>query len=70
MRDAGELWGRRDVLQLFRAEGESLSFISPLVATYRRQNAGEMDLSLHRVADDTAVEASEALLLESIRGSD
>jgi MoaA/NifB/PqqE/SkfB family radical SAM enzyme len=49
MKIAGELWAGREVLALFRAESSLLEAVSVIFATYRRQNAGELAISLYRV---------------------
>jgi MoaA/NifB/PqqE/SkfB family radical SAM enzyme len=48
-KNPGELVAGRDVVQLFRAAGGELAFISPVLATYGRQNPGSITFSLHRV---------------------
>jgi radical SAM protein with 4Fe4S-binding SPASM domain len=47
--DAGELLAGRAAVQVFRATGDYLEIISPVIPTYRRRNAGSMTISLHRV---------------------
>jgi radical SAM protein with 4Fe4S-binding SPASM domain len=49
-RNPGELVAGRDLVQVFKAVGGELAFISPVLATYARQNAGSITLSLHRVS--------------------
>lgn len=48
-KNPGELVPGRDVVQLFRAAGGELAFISPVLATYGRQNPGSVTVSVHRV---------------------
>jgi MoaA/NifB/PqqE/SkfB family radical SAM enzyme len=52
--NAGELVADREIVQLFRTAGGELAFISPVFATYARQNAGSVILSLHRVPEALA----------------
>ena len=53
MNIAGELWAGRELVTLFRAEGSVLEVVSVIFATYRRQNAGAVTLSLYRVVEET-----------------
>jgi MoaA/NifB/PqqE/SkfB family radical SAM enzyme len=48
-RNVGELTPGREIVQVFRAAGGQLTFISPIVATFARQNSGAIRLSLHRM---------------------
>jgi MoaA/NifB/PqqE/SkfB family radical SAM enzyme len=54
-RDAGELLTGQDVVQLFRAMTGTLAFASPVLATYQRQLAGSITLSLHRMPPDFSI---------------
>jgi len=47
--NAGEILPSREVVQVFRADGGQLSIVSAVIATYGRQNAGSLTLSLHRM---------------------
>ncbi len=54
IKHAGELAGRA-VIQIFRAERDDLTAISPLVAGFLRENRGEVIVSLHRLAQGTTM---------------
>jgi MoaA/NifB/PqqE/SkfB family radical SAM enzyme len=60
MRDAGELLPGRDVVELFRAADDDLTFVSPSFATYQRQNGGELRMTLRRLSPATENAGSPA----------
>jgi MoaA/NifB/PqqE/SkfB family radical SAM enzyme len=51
-RDAGELVEGRALVQLFRVERKDLACLSPVIATYQRQAAGSVAVSLFRVESE------------------
>ena len=66
VRDAGELLPDREIVQLFRAEADQMTFVSPLVATYARPVAGRLTLSLHRAAATNPQAPLSAVLGEKL----
>lgn len=56
-RNAGSLVAGREVVQLFRVTDDELAFVSPVLATYQRRNAGTLTIALHRMPPGFAASA-------------
>jgi MoaA/NifB/PqqE/SkfB family radical SAM enzyme len=54
-RNAGELLAGREVVQVFRAPAGHLAFVSPVFASWQRDNAGSVTISLHRISPEFAL---------------